>query len=613
MPDPLRAAAEAHGFPVFEVPYELPFIAITERAASLLVNEQYAVLRRALSAHERLEQVVLSERGLDGVASALATMIGGPALILDARGEVLARRSGRGRLDVAAVQAELRARTGHRSAPRLRARRLPGDALALPVSRGDAPPEAWLIAARDAGPLNELDRLTLHQAVTIVALELLRRRVVDDTERRLAGDVLSALVSGELTGADLARRLEPFGLRERAGVLVLAPPRGVRAGAEAALTRRRARGGRRRPGGRRRRAGVRAAARRVRRGPVRARASGCSRAWSEETSATLAAGAGRCLAPGELRRGFHEARCALEARALAVNGSGGGAGLATYRDLGSFQLLLSLQDDDALRLFCDSILGPIEDGEGAYGGELMRSLEAFIECNGQWERAAQAALLSPSHAALPDPARRGADRTVAGLRARPDRLLARAARPRAGSTGEVICDEGRRPHRDQDRRVSRGADAGGCARAGRATGTRSSSRPAPARASAISDEEYTAAGAKILPDADAVFDAADMIVKVKEPQAVEVARLEAAPHALHLPAPGAGPRPHAGRWSESGATGVAYETVTDERGRLPLLAPMSEVAGRMSVQVGAFLLEKPLRRPRASCWAACRACRRPRW
>jgi PucR family transcriptional regulator, purine catabolism regulatory protein len=52
-------------------------------------------------------------------------------------------------------------------------------------------------------------------------------------------------------------------------------------------------------------------------------------------------------------------------------------------------LLLALQDDDALRLFCDSILAPIEQSEGAYGGELMRSLEAFIEENGQWERAAK--------------------------------------------------------------------------------------------------------------------------------------------------------------------------------------------------------------------------------
>jgi purine catabolism regulator len=96
------------------------------------------------------------------------------------------------------------------------------------------------------------------------------------------------------------------------------------------------------------------------------------------------------VAPEDLRRGFHEARCALEARALAVNGHGGLGALATYRDLGSFQLLLSLQDEDALRLFCDSILAPIEESEGAYGGELMRSLEAFIEANGQWEKAARA-------------------------------------------------------------------------------------------------------------------------------------------------------------------------------------------------------------------------------
>jgi purine catabolism regulator len=100
--------------------------------------------------------------------------------------------------------------------------------------------------------------------------------------------------------------------------------------------------------------------------------------------------------PGaEARRSFHEARCALEAVSLAAYGENGNgtrphrAEIATYKQLGSFQLLLSLQDDEALRLFCDSILGPIEASEGHYGGELMRSLEAFIEENGQWERAAR--------------------------------------------------------------------------------------------------------------------------------------------------------------------------------------------------------------------------------
>ena len=91
-------------------------------------------------------------------------------------------------------------------------------------------------------------------------------------------------------------------------------------------------------------------------------------------------------------RSTRRAARSRRARWRAATTSSNGAGpplLATYRDLGSFQLLLSLQDDDALRLFCDSILSPIEEGEGAYGGELMRSLESFIECNGQWEKAAR--------------------------------------------------------------------------------------------------------------------------------------------------------------------------------------------------------------------------------
>jgi purine catabolism regulator len=101
---------------------------------------------------------------------------------------------------------------------------------------------------------------------------------------------------------------------------------------------------------------------------------------------------------GHAREAYHEARCALEARELGAPANGNGRNgrngnahpaVATYRDLGSFQLLLSLQDSDALRLFCESLLGPIEHGEGHYGGELMRSLEAFIECNGQWESAAR--------------------------------------------------------------------------------------------------------------------------------------------------------------------------------------------------------------------------------
>jgi alanine dehydrogenase len=109
--------------------------------------------------------------------------------------------------------------------------------------------------------------------------------------------------------------------------------------------------------------------------------------------------------------------------------------------------------------------------------------------------------------------------------------------------------------------------------------------------SAIADEDYRAQGAEIVPDAAAVFAAADMVVKVKEPQPSEIALLEPR-HTLftylHL-----APDPEQTRGLiESGATAIAYETVEDARGRLPLLAPMSEVAGKLATQAGAYMLHK---------------------
>src|SRR3954471_8544409 len=93
VPDAMLEAARARDLPLFCVPYELPFIAITERAFAQLVNEQYAVLRRSIAAIERLERIVLSERGLDAVTQALSTLIGGAALFFAGGGEPLAQRT----------------------------------------------------------------------------------------------------------------------------------------------------------------------------------------------------------------------------------------------------------------------------------------------------------------------------------------------------------------------------------------------------------------------------------------------------------------------------------------------------------------------------------------
>jgi purine catabolism regulator len=429
VPPELLAAAAERDFPVFAVPYELPFLAVTEAAFTQLVNEQYAVLRRALAAHERLERVVLAERGLEALAATLATLIGGAVLVFDSRGEPLVKRAFRrppAQEEVAALASELAqrrhlARTFLPSAPALADR-----SLALPVAADGVPagamsragngngngnaqlvervPEAWLVAIKDGGPLSDFDRLTLHQAVTIVALELLRSRVAGDTERRLAGDVLAALVAGELTGADLTRRLEPFGLASCAAAIVCRPGEGRgSAGAmeDALLCAMREEAA---PGLVASQAGVTCAL--VAAGAeleLFDLAERIARRLSANLQARIEVGVGRPMPAADARRTFQEARCALESltfRAEANNGNGHGGTstqngsptrprVATYKDLGSFQLLLSLQDDEALRLFCDSILGPIEASEGHYGGELMRSLEAFIEENGQWERAAK--------------------------------------------------------------------------------------------------------------------------------------------------------------------------------------------------------------------------------
>jgi alanine dehydrogenase len=111
--------------------------------------------------------------------------------------------------------------------------------------------------------------------------------------------------------------------------------------------------------------------------------------------------------------------------------------------------------------------------------------------------------------------------------------------------------------------------------------------------SAIPDDAFAAQGARIVADAESVFAEAELILKVKEPQPSE-ARLLRPSHTLftylHLAA-----NPELARLlCDSGATCIAYETVEDKNGRLPLLAPMSEIAGKIATQAGAFMLEKPL-------------------
>jgi purine catabolism regulator len=207
-------------------------------------------------------------------------------------------------------------------------------------------------------------------------------------QRSMAGDVLAEALTGNLYPEELAGKLRPFGIGEQAAVLAfaVADPAVAAPLLERALAR----------------ADVHSLVA-IRSGLLCAVIAidgvepdplGLGERVRAELAARLGevrAAASRPAATHSLRLSFHEARCALEAARLRGNGDvSASEAVASYKDLGAFQLLLSLQDDDALMSYCRGVLGPVEQGEGEYGDELLRSLDVFIENNGHWEKAAGA-------------------------------------------------------------------------------------------------------------------------------------------------------------------------------------------------------------------------------
>jgi len=391
IPDAISKAARTHGMPLFEVPYEMPFIAISERAATRLVSEQFDALERGSKVHEQLERLVIDGGGLDEITAAIASAVGGSALVFDAGPRQVARHPLEGSPhtdEVDEIAEEITGRLGSNGAgaTSFEPEGLADRALVVPVpGRRGAPPVGWLAVFSDPGALGEFERLIARQASIVVGLELMRERVVNETERRLAGDLLSDALSGRLDPGELLGRLRPFGIGADASVLVfsLSDPPAAEGALEAHLGR----------------AGVPALV------ATASAASGSLLCAVVSTGADdpvsvarearvalissysdVRAAASRSVPVASLRRAFHEARCALEATSLQ---NGGGPDVASHRDLGAFTLLLALQDDEALRLYSDGLLEPIGRNEGDYGGELLRSLEAFIENNGNWERAAR--------------------------------------------------------------------------------------------------------------------------------------------------------------------------------------------------------------------------------
>jgi purine catabolism regulator len=251
-------------------------------------------------------------------------------------------------------------------------------------------PAALVTAAKKRGfPLFEVPYELPFIAITERAFARLLDERYELLQRTMVGDVLAEVLTGHLYPEDLQARLRPFGIGEQVAVLAFKPqdPSAAATVVEAILERERV------PSLVAIRAGLLCAV------IDQSSANGAGSAWSPMELARkirselasrfgeVRAAASRPVATHSLRMAFHEARCALEAVRLR---NGSAPEVASYADLGAFQLLLSLQDDEALGSYCRSVLEPIEQGEGDYGDELVRSLDVFIEHNGHWEKAANA-------------------------------------------------------------------------------------------------------------------------------------------------------------------------------------------------------------------------------
>jgi PucR family transcriptional regulator, purine catabolism regulatory protein len=338
LPEAAVEAADRLDFPVFTIPYHVPFIAITEAVFSAVAGARVETM-------ERITALMLDGLDLDALLAEMAQIADSALALSDADGRPLGRTA-----DLVAGGPDVQ------TLPVVTGSRVAGELLARPGAR--------------------CDRQLLHHIQTVLAVEMVKLEAVSEAERRLVGDLVEAILAGEVSAGELRRKASAFGLdgeRPLAFMLIRPAERGSRALAELAAYA----------------AGL--GPHTVRDGGVAVlieaagdgEAESVARRLLEHTGAG-AVGVGRVRNdPADLRASYDEALYAVEART-----PNGHPEVATFRDLGSVQLLLSLQGDRGVELFCDSTLGPLVDHDREHGSALVESLRAYIEANGRWAEAA---------------------------------------------------------------------------------------------------------------------------------------------------------------------------------------------------------------------------------
>jgi len=400
-PPAVVAAADRAGFAVFEVPFEVPFIAITEALFSRLVNEQYVLLQRAGTVQQTLSRLLLEGAGLDALLGAYARMTGTRGLLFDLHGEVVAAAPGAGTvLRPRAVWAEIQSLRPEGNEFSMSLSDEIGSRSLLPILVGGSP-AAFLVIHREDRP-EPFHQVVVHHLATAIALELAKAQAVARTERRLVGDFLDALLEGELSGDETRRRLRFLGLGQSPAVAVLVARAAAASaermpaapdGATEALRRLVEDRLSRKPGPYVASVHDDLVVALFEAGdPVAARAT--AEAVAEGVLARGVAarfGLGTPASdPPALRRTYQEARFALAAAATVEATAASSARVASVEDLGSHRLLLALQEDAALEALSRGLLAPLRAYDQRQHGDLVASLRTFLEHNGNWEAAARA-------------------------------------------------------------------------------------------------------------------------------------------------------------------------------------------------------------------------------
>jgi purine catabolism regulator len=409
VPEAVIRVAEEYNFPLFEVPYHVPFIAITEAVSSKIVNEQYSLLQRSLAVHEKLTKIVLEEKGLDAILSTLSALVGCSAVLFDFHGLVLCQAAYRRQVPGDLIADLWRQISDRRASRQNFAVGLDGTASSVQVYPVVASHRigAFLAVVKDNGEFSDYDRIILHHVVTVTALELVKKKAIAETEKRLAGDFFDELIASDLYEEEIARRLAFFGLEpESDHLIMLVDIDGFRAFSSGS--------------GEREETAVQEVKERLhwaideflaRREalfisasrsdsvvvliqPVGGGTPAVIKLANEMQAAigqllpeiTVSLGVGRPhKSLVDLRQSYYEAMYAIRIRKLkGVTGV-----IASFDDLGSYGLLLGLQDTLSLEVFYDSVLGRLHEYDERNSSDLVKSLACFLEANGHWGEAAE--------------------------------------------------------------------------------------------------------------------------------------------------------------------------------------------------------------------------------